>query len=118
MRESRTVLHALSVVYPTQTANYAVAAAGPTSPFRTLAGVIGGSVGCEPVSRFVVAEVVTNSYDHAFPGGKGSITVSVQCVPDVNTMTMPPSDDGEGFKAQAESKRHGLGLVRRLVEPG
>jgi two-component sensor histidine kinase len=26
------------------------------------------------------------------------------------------SDDGEGFKAQAESKRHGLGLVRRLVE--
>jgi hypothetical protein len=61
-----------------------------------------------PVSRFVVAEVVTNSYDHAFPGGKGSITVSVQSVPDVNTMTMTPSDDGEGFKAQAESKRPGL----------
>jgi two-component sensor histidine kinase len=29
---------------------------------------------------------------------------------------MTLSDDGEGFKAQTESKRHGLGLVRRLVE--
>ena len=26
----------------------------------------------------VVAEVVTNSYDHAFPGGTGSIRVSVR----------------------------------------
>jgi two-component sensor histidine kinase len=65
----------------------------------------------------VVAEVVTNSYDHAFPGGRGSITVSVQSAfPDANTMIMTLSDDGEGFKAQTESKRHGLGLVRRLVE--
>jgi two-component sensor histidine kinase len=65
----------------------------------------------------VVAEVVTNSYDHAFPGGRGSITVSVQSAfPDANTMIMTLSDDGEGFRAQTESKRHGLGLVRRLVE--
>jgi two-component sensor histidine kinase len=65
----------------------------------------------------VVAEVITNSYDHAFPGGKGSIIVSVQSAfPDINTMTMTISDDGEGFKAPTESKRHGLGLVRRLVE--
>jgi two-component sensor histidine kinase len=65
----------------------------------------------------VVAEVVTNSYDHAFPRGKGAIIVSVQSAhPDVNTMTLTISDDGEGFKAQTESKRHGLGLVRRLVE--
>jgi two-component sensor histidine kinase len=65
----------------------------------------------------VVAEVVTNSYDHAFPGGKGSITVSVQSAfEDVDTVTMTVSDDGQGFKAQTESKRHGLGLIRRLVE--
>jgi two-component sensor histidine kinase len=65
----------------------------------------------------VVAEVVTNSYDHAFPSGKGSIIVSVQSASgDVDTATMTISDDGEGFKAQSESKRHGLGLVRRLVE--
>jgi len=66
----------------------------------------------------VVAEVVTNSYDHAFPGGKkGSIIVSVRRVDgsgDIATMTI--SDDGTGFLAKAESKRHGLGLVRRLVE--
>ena len=64
----------------------------------------------------VVAEVVTNSYDHAFADGKrGSIIVSVRC-PDGDTATMTISDDGAGFLAKAESKRHGLGLVRRLVE--
>jgi two-component sensor histidine kinase len=64
----------------------------------------------------VVAEVVTNSYDHAFVRGKpGSIIVSVHC-PAGDTATMTLSDDGAGFLAKAESKRHGLGLVRRLVE--
>ena len=64
----------------------------------------------------VVAEVVTNSYDHAFPDGKrGSIIVSVRRADgDIATITI--SDDGTGFLAKAESKRHGLGLVRRLVE--
>jgi two-component sensor histidine kinase len=64
----------------------------------------------------VVAEVVTNSYDHAFPDGKrGSIRVSVRRAEgDVATMTI--SDDGTGFQAGIENKRHGLGLVRRLVE--
>jgi two-component sensor histidine kinase len=65
----------------------------------------------------VVAEVVTNSYDHAFPGGKGSIVVSVRrALGDGDAATMTISDDGAGFEAKAESKRHGLGLVRRLVE--
>lgn len=64
----------------------------------------------------VVAEVVSNSYDHAFPGGKkGSILVSVRRS-DSDFATMRISDDGTGFKPKAESKRHGLGLVRRLVE--
>jgi two-component sensor histidine kinase len=66
----------------------------------------------------VVAEVVTNSYDHAFPGGnKGSIVVSVhRAAGDGDIATMTISDDGTGFPAKPESKRHGLGLVRRLVE--
>jgi two-component sensor histidine kinase len=64
----------------------------------------------------VVAEVVTNSYDHAFPGRKsGSITVSVRRS-DGDAATMIISDDGTGFRARTENKRHGLGLVRRLVE--
>jgi two-component sensor histidine kinase len=66
----------------------------------------------------VVAEVVSNSYDHAFPDGKkGSIVVSVHRTGgDDNVATMTISDNGAGFLAKAESKRHGLGLVRRLVE--
>jgi len=64
----------------------------------------------------VVAEVVTNSYDHAFPGDrKGSIVVSVHRA-EGGAATMTISDDGTGFPAQSESRRHGLGLVRRLVE--
>ena len=64
----------------------------------------------------VLAEVVTNSYDHAFPDGKrGSIIVSVRRSGD-DAATMTISDDGAGFLARAENKRHGLGLVRRLVE--
>jgi two-component sensor histidine kinase len=65
----------------------------------------------------VVAEVVTNSYEHAFAGGRGLIVVSVRSAPgDADAATMTISDDGAGFEAKAESKRHGLGLVRRLVE--
>ena len=65
----------------------------------------------------VVAELVTNAYDHAFPGGEGSISVSVRRDPDdAGTATLTIRDTGAGFKPQAESKRHGLGLVRRLIE--
>lgn len=65
----------------------------------------------------VVAELVTNSYDHAFPSGTGSISVSVRrAIGDVAVATMTIGDDGPGFTAPGASKRHGLGLVRRLVE--
>jgi two-component sensor histidine kinase len=65
----------------------------------------------------VVAELVTNCFDHAFADGKGSIVVSARRgAGDDDMATMTISDDGNGFKAEAESKRHGLGLVRRLVE--
>jgi two-component sensor histidine kinase len=64
----------------------------------------------------VVAEVVTNSYDHAFPDGRaGAISLTVRRTgADMATMTI--GDDGTGFLVKDESKRHGLGLVRRLVE--
>jgi two-component sensor histidine kinase len=65
----------------------------------------------------VVAELVTNSYDHAFPDGKGSTKVSVhRAAGDVDMATMTVSDNGQGFEGGAEDKRHGLGLVRRLIE--
>jgi two-component sensor histidine kinase len=65
----------------------------------------------------VVAEVVTNSYDHAFPNGRGAIVVSVhRLAGDVDMATMTISDNGDGFRPKLGSKRHGLGLVRRLVQ--
>jgi two-component sensor histidine kinase len=35
---------------------------------------------------------------------------------DVDMAIMTISDNGSGFKANGESKRHGLGLARRLIE--
>jgi two-component sensor histidine kinase len=65
----------------------------------------------------IVAELVTNSYDHAFPTGMGATNVSVRrAVGDVDMATMTISDNGQGFKAEITDKRHGLGLVRRLIE--
>jgi two-component sensor histidine kinase len=65
----------------------------------------------------IVAELVTNSYDHAFPDGKGATIVSVRgAAGDGDMATMTISDNGRGFTAGREDKRHGLGLVRRLVE--
>lgn len=62
-----------------------------------------------------VAELVTNSYNHAFPDQDGTITVSVaHAGPGHATITV--QDDGVGFVAKADSTRHGVGLVRRLLE--
>ena len=59
----------------------------------------------------VVAELVTNSYDHAFPNGEGTINVNVQRDPNNADMaTLVVKDDGQGFVAEPGSKRHGLGL--------
>jgi len=65
----------------------------------------------------VITELVTNSYDHAFADGKGAIAVLVRhAAGDADTATVTISDTGKGFKPNPEGKRHGLGLVRRLVE--
>jgi two-component sensor histidine kinase len=65
----------------------------------------------------VVAELVTNGYDHAFPGGRGAIAVTVRRdAAKLDRATMTVSDNGIGLKINGEDKRHGIGLVRRLVE--
>jgi len=65
----------------------------------------------------VVAELVTNSFEHAFPGGKGSTSVSVRAAVTHDEMaTMIISDNGLGFEIKKGNKRQGLGLVRRLIE--
>jgi two-component sensor histidine kinase len=63
----------------------------------------------------VVAELVTNGFDHAFPGGNGNTNVSVKSGTG-NDVVIVVSDNGTGFVPQIENKRRGLGLVHRLIE--
>jgi two-component sensor histidine kinase/putative methionine-R-sulfoxide reductase with GAF domain len=60
-----------------------------------------------------ITEIITNSYKHAFPSGSGTIEVSVEArqVPVIRVI-----DNGVGINPTITSNRHGLGLVRRLVE--
>jgi two-component sensor histidine kinase len=76
------------------------------------------NVGLDTVTAMgmVVAELVANSYDHAFPGKSGTIAVTLAHTPGAETATLTVSDNGEGFTEQPGSKRHGVGLVRRLVQ--
>jgi two-component sensor histidine kinase/CheY-like chemotaxis protein len=64
----------------------------------------------------VTSELVANSYAHAFPSGTGSINVSLSQNPSHEVATMVFTDDGVGFADTGGTKRHGLGLVRRLME--
>jgi two-component sensor histidine kinase len=62
----------------------------------------------------VIAEIISNAYLHAFPGRAGAIRVSL--TPTEGGAVLTIADDGIGFVEPATSKRHGLGLVRRLME--
>jgi two-component sensor histidine kinase len=65
----------------------------------------------------VLTELVTNSYDHAFLGAEGEITITLsRSDEETHHALLTIRDNGIGFSPKAESKRHGLGLVRRLVE--
>jgi len=62
-----------------------------------------------------VAELVTNSYDHAFLDRGGTITVTLtRSGPTAAVLTV--QDDGAGFPAKFATSRNGLSLVKRLVE--
>ena len=74
-------------------------------------------LGVDEVSALgmAVAELVTNSYDHAFQDRGGTITVTLgRSGPATARLTV--QDDGAGFLAKAGTSRNGLSLVRRLVE--
>ncbi len=64
----------------------------------------------------VASELISNSYAHAFPANSGSIEISLSQNQAHDKATMVFSDDGVGFPDNAGSKRHGLGLVRRLMQ--
>lgn len=62
----------------------------------------------------VIAEIISNAYIHAFPGRPGAIRVTLTRTATGAVLTI--GDDGIGFVEPPTSKRHGLGLVRRLME--
>jgi two-component sensor histidine kinase len=62
------------------------------------------------------AELISNSYRHAFPNGEGKISISLQqsSPPDEATITF--RDDGISLAHNRDGNRNGLGLVDRLME--
>ena len=64
----------------------------------------------------IVAELISNSYLHAFPKNKGTISVSIDGGSPGTEATIKFIDDGVGFATKGNSKRRGLGLVKRLME--
>ena len=62
----------------------------------------------------IVTEIVSNAYLHAFPAGPG--TIQVTFIQRDSTGTLTISDNGVGFVQKDESKRHGIGLIKRLME--
>jgi two-component sensor histidine kinase len=63
-----------------------------------------------------VAELVSNGYEHGLGAASGSIQVSLEKPLDEPHGILVVRDSGAGFVEKPGSKRHGVGLVRRLVE--
>jgi two-component sensor histidine kinase len=61
----------------------------------------------------IITELVNNAYLHAFPNGEGVISVALRVTPSGTLLTI--ADNGIGFVPHIETKRRGMGLVRRLV---
>lgn len=61
----------------------------------------------------VVTELVSNAYTHAFAEESGDIRVTLLATPGGASLSV--SDNGVGF-VEVETKRRGVGLVRRLVD--
>ncbi len=103
-------LHALCLSLPTIQAEH-------THPVHIVYQAEPVMLGVDEVSAvgMAVAELVTNSYDHAFPDRGGTITVTLaRSGPDTAVLTV--RDDGAGFPVPPGTSRNGLSLVRRLVE--
>lgn len=64
----------------------------------------------------VLMELISNSYEHAFPGRGGSIVVRVLHGAALTEGVVTITDDGVGYVPQAETRRHGVGLARRLMQ--
>ena len=64
----------------------------------------------------VVAELVSNSYEHAFGAEGGHIRVDLAWTDVAGAAILTVHDTGASFVEKPTSKRHGVGLVRRLMQ--
>ena len=64
----------------------------------------------------IVAELLSNSYRHAFPNGTGTISVALRVISAGAGATIAVIDNGVGFSQTGNSNRRGLGLVKRLMQ--
>ena len=64
----------------------------------------------------IANELISNSYEHAFPEGKGRINVELHGPKHGHVAERLVADNGAGFAENPESTRLGVGLVRRLAE--
>jgi two-component sensor histidine kinase len=80
---------------------------------------------CEPllldldtvtVLGLVTAELISNSYRHAFPDGVGTISIALKQASPAGEATLTLRDDGIGLAGNGDGNRHGLGLVDRLMQ--
>jgi two-component sensor histidine kinase len=60
-------------------------------------------------------EAVCNSYKHGFPGGGGTVQVTLGREPP-GRLVLEVADDGVGFRAEAPPRSHGLMLMRFQAE--
>jgi two-component sensor histidine kinase len=67
------------------------------------------------VLGMIVAELVTNSYRHAFPTMHGTITLSL-IRSGTRSAILSIQDNGVGFVTTGTTTRRGIGLVRKLME--
>ena len=74
------------------------------------------TMGAATALGLVLTELISNSYEHAFPGRGGSIEVGVSPDPRIDQGVITVGDDGVGYTPAAETRRRGVGLVRRLMQ--
>ena len=64
----------------------------------------------------IVTELISNSLEHAFPDGTGSISVSLTSGQSGDDATLIVSDNGVGVPENKDGNHPGLSLVKRLME--
>ena len=68
------------------------------------------------VLGMAAAELVTNCYVHGFPDGRRGTIEVLLSASESGEGVLTIKDNGIGFDVAAENKRHGVGLVKQLMQ--